>query len=213
MRRVVYDDNSGGRFAPCRGGFGAYGGIWFENIVSGISRDILVEAMFRIEAAGYPIVLHVHDELRLLRCRSVSAARRNSSPDDAAAVVGAGSADRCQCMARAIATTKPTSRLPAPHRRHRKSEPKRARRQLPWKTRRKALPSPRMRSRRDPQLTQANDSASISVSFTRFEAQAAALETLRAWRRRQGHQDRRHRDVARRIRDHHDQRPPIRGRY
>jgi DNA polymerase len=60
--KVVYDDNSGGRFAPCRGGFGAYSGIWFENIVSGISRDILVEAMFRIEAAGYPIVLHVHDE-------------------------------------------------------------------------------------------------------------------------------------------------------
>ena len=58
----MYDDNSGGKFAPCRGGFGAYSGIWFENIVSGISRDILVEAMFRIEAAGYPIVLHVHDE-------------------------------------------------------------------------------------------------------------------------------------------------------
>ena len=61
--RVVYDDNSGGRFAPCRGGYGAYGGIWFENIVSGIARDILVEAMFRIEAAGYPIVMHVHDEV------------------------------------------------------------------------------------------------------------------------------------------------------
>ena len=60
--RVVYDDNSGGKFVPCRGGFGAYSGIWFENIVSGISRDILVEAMFRLEAAGYPIVLHVHDE-------------------------------------------------------------------------------------------------------------------------------------------------------
>ena len=29
---------------------------------SGISRDILVEAMFRIEAAGLPIMLHVHDE-------------------------------------------------------------------------------------------------------------------------------------------------------
>ena len=61
--RVVYDDNSGGRFTACRGGYGAYGGVWFENIVSGIARDILVEAMFRIEAAGYPIMMHVHDEV------------------------------------------------------------------------------------------------------------------------------------------------------
>ena len=59
----MYDDNAGGRFTACRGGYGAYGGIWVENIVSGIARDILVEAMFRIEAAGYPITMHVHDEL------------------------------------------------------------------------------------------------------------------------------------------------------
>ena len=61
--RVVYDDNAAGRFTACRGGYGAYGGVWVENIVSGIARDILVEAMFRIEAAGYPITMHVHDEL------------------------------------------------------------------------------------------------------------------------------------------------------
>lgn len=54
---------SEGQFKDCRFGQGAYGGLWTENIVSGIARDILVEAMLRIEAAGFSITLHVHDEL------------------------------------------------------------------------------------------------------------------------------------------------------
>lgn len=41
----------------------AHGGVLFNNVVQGTARDIEAEAMLRIEAAGYPNVLNVHDEV------------------------------------------------------------------------------------------------------------------------------------------------------
>lgn len=60
---VIYKDASGGKWTDCNFGGGAYGGLWAENIVSGVARDLLAAAMQRLDAAGYPVVLHVHDEI------------------------------------------------------------------------------------------------------------------------------------------------------
>jgi hypothetical protein len=58
-REIRFKDNAGGRWADS----GAWYGTLVENAVQAVSRDLLAAAMTRLEATGYPIVLHVHDEI------------------------------------------------------------------------------------------------------------------------------------------------------
>lgn len=43
--------------------FAVWGGILTENCSQALARDIFSDMMLRVDAAGYPVILHVHDEM------------------------------------------------------------------------------------------------------------------------------------------------------
>jgi DNA polymerase len=57
--RWVYNAYAQGRWDN----YNPWGGQLVENVVSALARELLVHAMFALEAAGYPIVFTVHDEI------------------------------------------------------------------------------------------------------------------------------------------------------
>jgi DNA polymerase len=60
---IVYQGIDSRKGSRVWGPIQTYGGHLVENIVQAAARDVMAESMPRLDAAGYPIVLTVHDEI------------------------------------------------------------------------------------------------------------------------------------------------------
>ena len=92
----------------------SYGPKFVENIVQATARDILAEAMLRLNAAGYRIVMHVHDEAVIEAPPDMAAkATRSMSAASSASAASAAPWQAGSCGWRSSgvipATRKPTS--------------------------------------------------------------------------------------------------------
>jgi DNA polymerase len=61
---LTFMDDAFGQWAQYKPGKGAWGGVFTGHLTQATARDLLAAAMLRLEAAGYPVVLHVHDAIR-----------------------------------------------------------------------------------------------------------------------------------------------------
>ena len=69
----ISDPQNSGRWAR----IATHGGPLTQNIVSGICRDLLAEAMLQLHDEGYEIALHVHDDVNLECLEAISEAVRD----------------------------------------------------------------------------------------------------------------------------------------
>jgi DNA polymerase len=58
-RRIVKDDGNSSNWAR----ISTYGGSLVENATQAVARDVMAEAMLRVEAARYPVIMTIHDEI------------------------------------------------------------------------------------------------------------------------------------------------------